>query len=159
MTKGEIKDTVFTGIDGRPTLGCVNSTVLKGLVFDGCTFVMGENSNVLAGSFTFRNCTFDLTQAPEGGAGNGINIYAQTGKVVIEDNTFLLAEGKTGINYTSAIWASGDHDATQVTVTGNTFEGTGATAVKVSALWTGFDEAAFETNNTLNGNAMVVLQA
>ena len=159
VTKGEIKDTVFTGIDGRPTLGCVNSTVLKGLVFDGCTFVMGENSNVLAGSFTFRNCTFDLTQAPEGGAGNGINIYAQTGKVVIEDNTFLLAEGKTGINYTSAIWASGDHDATQVTVTGNTFEGTGATAVKVSALWTGFDEAAFETNNTLNGNAMVVLQA
>ena len=46
LTKGIIKNTTFTGIDERPILGC-NSTLLKGIVFDGCTFDMGRNSNVI----------------------------------------------------------------------------------------------------------------
>ena len=41
-------------IDDRPMLGCFNSTLFDGIVFDGCTFVMGNNSNVIAGSLTIK---------------------------------------------------------------------------------------------------------
>lgn len=153
VTKGIIKNTVFTGINGRPTLGCFNSTLLNGLVFDGCTFHMGENSIVAAGNFTIKNSTFDFTNTPADGAGNGINLYAQNGPVVLTGNTFKLTEGKKGINLTSATWASGNHDASQVTITGNTFEGTGNCAIKVSETWTNVPTAdAYAGSNTLNGN-------
>ena len=156
-TKGLIRNTVFTGIDGRPTLGCLNSTVLNGLVFDGCTFEMGRNSTVAAGNFTMRNCTFDFTNTPADGAGNGINLYAQNGNVVLENNTFQLTAGKTGINLTSASWASGNHDASQVTISGNVFEGTGATAIKIAAAWENEKTVEeYEQSNVTNGNAVVI---
>ena len=155
--KGVIRNTVFTGVEGRPTLGCLNSTVLNGMVFDGCTFEMGKNSTVAAGNFTMRNCTFDFTNTPADGAGNGINLYAQNGNVVLENNTFRLTAGKTGINLTSASWASGGHDASQVTISGNVFEGTGATAIKIAAAWENEKTVEeYEQSNVTNGNAVVI---
>ena len=160
VTKGIIKNTTFTGIDGRPTLGCFNSTLLDGLVFDGCTFVMGENSNVSAGNFTIRNSTFDLTQTPAGGASNGLNIYAQTGEIVLENNTFKLTDGKYGITFATDTWNSGNYDASKVTITGNTFEGTGAAAIRVtSAQWSNVPTAEhYAASNTLNGNVIQLTQ-
>ena len=156
-TKGLIRNTVFTGVEGRPTLGCLNSTVLNGMVFDSCTFEMGRNSTVAAGNFTMRNCTFDFTNTPADGAGNGINLYAQNGNVVLENNTFQLTAGKTGINLTSASWASGGHDASQVTISGNVFEGTGATAIKIAAAWENEKTVEeYEQSNVTNGNAVVI---
>ena len=155
VTKGIIENTIFTGIDGRPILGCFNSTVLNGLTFDGCTFDMGYNSIVAAGSFTIRNSTFDFADTPADGAGNGINLYAQNGPVVLTNNAFKLTAGKKGINLTSASWAAGDHDASQVTITGNIFEGTGDCAIKVSEAWTSVPTSdTYAGSNTLNGNAV-----
>ena len=135
VTTGVIKNTRFTGIDGRPTLGCLNSTLLNGLVFDGCTFEMGYNSTVTAGNFTIKNSTFDFTNTPAGGAGNGINVYSQNGEIILENNVFKLIDGKTGINLTSASWASGGHDASKVTIRNNQFEGENITQIKVSDAW------------------------
>lgn len=157
VTRGVVKNTVFTGIDGRPILGCFNSTVLNGLVFDGFIFEMGYNSIVAAGSFTVKNSTFDFTSTPDGGAGNGINIYAQSGHITLENNTFRLAAGKTGINLTSAAWAAGGHDAAMVSITGNRFEGSGACAIKVSDTWTNVSDAdAYAGSNALNGNTVIL---
>lgn len=131
-TKGVIRNTVFTGVEGRPTLGCLNSTVLNGMVFDGCTFEMGKNSTVAAGNFTMRNCTFDFTNTPADGAGNGINL-------------------------TSDSWASGGHDASQVTISGNVFEGTGAAAIKIAAAWENEKTVEeYQQSNVTNGNAVVI---
>ena len=157
VTKGTIKNTTFTGVDGRPTLGCFNSTVLDGLVFDGCTFELGYNSIVSAGNFTIKNSTFDFTNTPADGAGNGINVYAQNGSVVLENNTFKLSAGKIGINLTSASWASGGHDASQVTISGNTFEGSGKAAINISSAWDNESASSvYENNNTLNGNSVTI---
>lgn len=157
VTTGVIKNTLFTGIDGRPTYCCFNSTLLNGLVFDGCTFDMGKSSIVSAGNFTVKNCTFDFTNTPQDGAGNGINLYAQNGPVVLENNTFKLQAGKVGINLTYADWAKGTYDASKVTITGNVFEGTGATAIKISDVWV--NEGTVEdytSHNTMNGNTVVI---
>ena len=157
VTKGTIKNTTFTGVDGRPTLGCFNSTVLDGLVFDGCTFELGYNSIVSAGNFTIKNSTFDFTNTPADGAGNGINVYAQNGSVVLENNTFKLSAGKIGINLTSASWAPGGHDASQVTISGNTFEGSGKAAINISSAWDNESASSvYENNNTLNGNSVTI---
>ena len=157
VTTGIIKNTKFTGVDGRPTLGCLNSKVLNGLVFDGCTFEMGENSNISAGNFTIKNSTFDFTNTPENGAGNGINIYSENGPVVLENNTFILTSGKRGINLTSASWAAGEHDASQVKITGNTFISTGECAIKVSSDWENVLTAEeYAALNTLNGNTVTI---
>ena len=57
-------------------LGCFNSTLFDGIVFDGCTFVMGNNSNVIAGSLIIKNSTFDFSNTTENMAGNALNVYA-----------------------------------------------------------------------------------
>ncbi len=155
VTKGTVKDTTFTGIDGRPTLGCLNSTLFDGIVFDGCTFDMGENSTVAAGSFTFRNCVFNFENTPEDGAGNAISVYMQTGNIVIEDNVFNLREGARGVNLTWADWAAGDHDASKVTIEGNTFNGTGACTIRITNVWTNVPEDQY-AGNTFNGNSVIV---
>lgn len=152
VTKGVVKNTLFTGISGRPILGFLNSTLLDGIIFDGCTFDMGENSTVTAGSYTFKNCVFDFENTPSGGAGNAINIYMLTGNIVIENNTFNLKDGIRGINFTSASWASGSHDGSKVSIKGNTFNGTGKQAVYVNADWENISETDIKNNNTLNDN-------
>ena len=156
VTTGTIKDTVFTGIDGRPTLGVFNSTLLDGLVFDGCTFDMGLNSTVAAGNFTVRNCVFDFTNTPADGAGNALNVYSENGPVVIENNTFRFSAGnQRGVNLTWADWAQGSHDAANVTISGNTFEGTGACAIRVTNVWENVADPAYP-DNTFNGNVVTV---
>ncbi len=156
VTTGTIKDTVFTGIDGRPTLGVFNSTLLNGLVFDGCTFDMGLNSTVAAGNFTVRNCVFDFTNTPADGAGNALSIYSENGPVVIESNTFRFSAGsQRGVNLTWADWAPGSHDAANVTISGNTFEGTGDCAIRVTNVWENVADPAYP-DNTFNGNTVTV---
>lgn len=155
LTKGIIKNTTFTGIDERPILGC-NSTLLNGIVFDGCTFDMGRNSNVTAGSFTFKNCVFNFENTPSGGASNAINVYMQTGDVVIENNTFNLKEGVRGVNFTWANWAQGSYDGSKVSVSGNTFNGTGSCAFRVTERWENLVESDF-ANNSLNGNVIEIV--
>ena len=155
-------NTVFTGIDGRPTLGCLNSTVFDGMVFDGCTFVMGHNSNVIAGALTIRNSTFDFSQTDEDMAGNAINVYAQTGKMVFTDNTFILnRNGQRGINLTWADWALGEYDASDVTISGNRFEGVASDcAIRIVATpgyWTNCDVEQLQADNDLNGGAIEVV--
>lgn len=162
VQKGEIKDTVFTGIDGRPTLGCLNSTFFDGMVFDGCTFVMGYNSNVIAGALTIQNSTFDFSQTNEDMAGNAINVYAQTGKMVFTDNTFILnRNGQRGINLTWADWAHGEYDASDVTISGNRFEGVASDcAIRIVATpgyWTNCDVEQLQADNDLNGGAIEVV--
>lgn len=159
VTKGSIKNTLFTGVDGKPTLGCFNSTVLDGLVFDHCTFEMGENSIVSGGHFTVKNSTFDLTTAPAGGAGNGINVYNGNGNIVLEDNTFHFSTStQRGINLT---WFGGAQlpvgDASQVSIKGNVFYGNGATAIRVTNGWSNPGTVEqYTADNTLNGNLVEV---
>ena len=156
VTTGTIKDTVFTGIDGRPTLGVFNSTLLDGLVFDGCTFDMGLNSTVAAGNFTVRNCVFDFTNTPADGAGNALNVYSENGPVVIENNTFRFsASSQRGVNLTWADWAQGSHDAANVTISGNTFEGTGECAIRVTNVWGNVADPAYP-DNTFHGTVVTV---
>lgn len=163
VTNGVIKNTVFTGIDGRPILGCVNSTLLEGLVFDGCTFEMGYNSNVLAGNFTFTNCTFDFTNTPDDGAGNALNIYGETGQIVIENNKFILTSNdQRGLNLTWAdFYSDGEYDCTNVSFTGNIFEGTSSEyAVRIvatSGYWINYDENQLKESNSLNGGDVTIV--
>ena len=148
VTKGSIKNTIFTGIDGRPTLGVFNSTQLDGLVMDGCTFIMGENSTVAAGNFTIKNSTFDFSSVPENGAGNGINVYSENGSIVLENNTFKFSKDtQTGINLTSASWATGDHNASYVTISGNVFVGPGSAAIRISEDWTNVESNPYPNND------------
>lgn len=157
VTTGTIKNTKFTGVDGRPTLGCLNSTLLNGLVFDGCTFEMGNNSMVSAGNFTIKNSTFDFTNTPADGAGNGINIYAENGPIILDNNTFILTSGKRGINLTSASWAPGELDASQVVISGNVFTGNGDCAIKISSDWSNaLTVEEYASQNTLNGNTVTI---
>lgn len=143
-------------------LGCFNSTLFDGIVFDGCTFVMGNNSNVIAGSLTIKNSIFDFSNTTENMAGNALNVYAQDGEMVFTGNTFIFnRDGQRGLNLTWADWASGNYDATQVTFTGNVFEGVASSeAVRIVATtgyWTGYDEAQLEADNDLNGGEIVIV--
>ena len=157
VTKGSVRNTVFKGINGNPFLG-VNSTLFNGIVFDGCTFEMGENSFVLAGNFTIKNSKFDFRTAPDKGAGNAMSVYNENGPICIENNTIIFSKTtQRGINLTWANWASGEHDARKVTIKGNTFIGEKGIAVRVTNVWTNFtnDIAA---NNTLNDCSVVIEQ-
>ena len=155
-TKGTVKNTTFTGVDGRPALGVFNSTLLDGLVFDGCTFEMGYNSTVAAGNFTIKNSTFDFTNTPADGASNAISIYSQNGPIELTGNTFKLAANVRGINLTSAdSWAPGDHDAADLTITGNTFENVGLCAIRITGAWRNVAATPYP-DNTFNGNTVVV---
>ena len=158
VTTGIIRNTVFKGIEERPTLG-VNSTLFDGMVFDGCTFEMGINSNVTAGNFTIRNSTFDFTKTPENGAGNAIGIYAENGPIVLENNTFnFTKDSQRGINLTWADFAKGDYNAANVTISGNTFNGTGATAIRVTNKWENHLTAEeYAAQNTF-GNSKVEIE-
>lgn len=95
-------------------------------------------------------------------AGNALNVYAQDGEMVFTGNTFIFnRDGQRGLNLTWADWASGNYDATQVTFTGNVFEGVASSeAVRIVATtgyWTGYEEAQLEADNDLNGGETVIV--
>ncbi len=159
VDKGEIKNTVFTGIDGRPSLGAINNTAFAGLVFDGCTFEMGYNSSVTGGSFTVRNSIIDFTKTPEGGAGNGLNIYNAAGEIVLENNTFIFSRStQRGINLTWGNgWGGTEWNGKNVAITGNTFTGTGAVAIRVTNVWENVLTAEqYAAVNTLGDSTVVI---
>lgn len=159
VVNGYVKDTLFTGVmyEGEYLpIGCVfNSTLFNGMVFDGCYFELGNDSTVAAGSLTVKNSVFDFSKSTS--ATNALSIYAESGAVVIENNTFIFtADYQCGINFTWADWAQGEYDFANITVTGNVFEGTGECAIRITNVWENFDADQLAADNQFNGNAMIV---